>query len=515
MTATLSEQSLAAILANPTAALRELDRLDCEQSHLFFTQKFFKELKGASFVLGPHHKVIADALDRVLRGEITRLIINIPPRFTKTEMAVIHFIAHGFALNARANFVHASFNAPLALQNSDYVRAVMKLPAYQDLWPVDFSPTADAKGIWKTSAGGGMIAAAAGGAITGFGAGLMEEEGFTGALIIDDPLKPADATSQVERDKVNERWDTTFASRLALSRVPVIVIMQRLHTDDFCGFLLKGGAGCRWHHLLLPVAIDNSDPYPSEYTHGDPIAHGLPNGPLWPFKLDQPKIDLLKLNPYVFAGQYGQRPTVQGGNLFKDEWLIAWRPDEVPQLKYRMIYADTAQKTKEWNDYSVFQCWGLGRDGCAYLLDQVRGRFESPDLEKVARTFWKKHSDPRLNELGRCRGMKVEDASSGSGLIQSLKRPAADGSGMGPVPVIPIPRGPDKVSRANDALPSFAAGLVKLPKHEPWFEEYRNEILAFPSGSHDDQVDPTMDAVADMLLGGNAMSQWARIAEAD
>ncbi|MDR3488792.1 MAG: phage terminase large subunit [Bradyrhizobium sp.] len=506
---------MSALLANPEAALRELDRVDCEQSHLRFTQKFFRAHRGAPFVLGRHHKVIADTLDRVYRGEITRLIINIPPRFTKTEMAVIHFIAHGFALNPRANFVHASFNASLALQNSDFVREVMKHPEFQALWPMAFSGTADAKGIWKTAAGGGMIAAAAGGAITGFGAGLMEEFGFTGAMIIDDPLKPGDATSEVERTKVNDRWDTTFASRLALTRVPIIVIMQRLHVDDFCGFLLKGGANCLWHHLLLPVEINNAEEYPSEYTHGIPIPHGLPDGPLWDFKLDKPKIEALKHAPYVFAGQYAQRPTVQGGNLFREEWLQPWRPGELPQIKYRTIYVDTAEKTKQHNDYSVFQCWGMGADGCAYLLDQMRAKFEAPELLKAARAFWAKHSHPSLNELGFCRGMKVEDKSAGTGLIQSLRRPANDGTGMGPVPVIPIQRDKDKVLRANDVLPSFAAGLVRLPMHEAWFDDWKNEILAFPSGAHDDQVDPTMDAVSDMLLRGTALSQWAALGEDD
>ncbi len=494
------------MLADPKAALKAFDRLDCEQDHLRFTRKFFQAHKGSAFVLGPHHAIIAETLDRVLRGEITRLIINIPPRFTKTEMAVVHFIAHGFALNPRANFIHASFNGPLALKNSDAVREVMKLPDYQELWPLEFSATSDSKGIWKTAAGGGMIAASAGGPITGFGAGLMEP-GFTGALIIDDPLKPDDAKSDVERNAVNDRWDTTFKSRLALEDVPVIVIMQRLHVDDFSGFLLKGGGGCRWHHLLLPVEIDNAVPYPSEYTHGDPIDFDLPDGPLWPFKLDAARIETLRSNAYVFSGQFAQRPVVAGGNLFKEEWLTPWT--SLPQMRHRMIYVDTAEKTGQRNDYSVFQCWGLGKDGCAYLIDQLRARFEAPELLLAARQFWKKHSDPRLNDLGYCTGMKVEDKSAGTGLIQSLLRPAADGSPA--IPVVPIPRAKDKELRANDVLPSFAAGLVRLPAHEPWFEEWKSEILAFPSGAHDDQVDPTMDAVADMLLGGNALAQWAAL----
>lgn len=487
-------------LPAPRAAyLKALDKADFEQSHLRFTQRFFHAHKGSPLVIGQHHAVVANTLDRVLKGEITRLIINIPPRFTKTEMAVVHFIAHGFALNARANFVHASFSSPLALQNSDAVREVMKLPAYQEHWPLDFSATSDNKGRWMTAAGGGMLAAAAGGTITGFGAGLMEP-GFTGALIIDDPLKPDDASSDVLREHVNSRWHSTFKSRLALESVPVIVIMQRLHVDDFSGFLLKGGADVKWHHLLLPVEVDNAIDYPPEYTHGIPIPHGLPDGPLWSFKLDEPKIEVLRANPYVFTGQYLQVPTVSGGNLFKAEGLVPY--DFLPALAYRVIYVDTAQKTAERNDYSVFQCWGMGKDGCAYLLDQMRGKWEAPELEKNARAFWKKHKAVAWNTHGALRSMKIEDKASGTGLIQSLRRPPD------PIIVVPIPRAKDKVVRANDTLPAFAAGLVRHPAVTPataWVKDWITEMLAFPADSHDDQVDPTMDAVSDMLVRGPSM----------
>lgn len=491
-------------------ALLELDRADYLQSHLRFVRRYFAEKEGAPFIVGRHHRVIAETLDRVLRGEIDRLIINIPPGYTKTEMAVVHLVAHGLALNPRARFIHASFNGPLALFNSNSVRDVIALEAFQELWPLKIRDDVAAKELWRTPEGGGMKASAAGGPITGFRAGLMEP-GFTGALIIDDPVKPDDAESQVERDRVNNRWHSTFKSRLAREDVPVIVIMQRLHVDDFSGFLLKGGADCRWHHLLLPIEIDNAAPYPAEFTHGDPIPHGLPDGPLWPEKHGPEHIRVLKANPYVYSGQYGQIPTVAGGNLFKADWLSFYRPEELPRLVYRMIYADTAQKTAERNDFSVFQCWGMGQDGKAYLLDQLRGKWEAPDLEKVARAFWRKHRDLDHNELGALRAMKVEDKSSGTGLIQSLRRPPADpNEDQTVVPVIGIPRDRDKVMRANDALPSFAAGLVRLPaetEHTKWMAAWKTELLAFPNGSHDDQVDPTMDAVNEMVGGAGSPAE--------
>lgn len=483
-----------AALRNPKAALRELDRLDCEQDHLRFAKRFFEEREGSEFMVGPHHRVMCAALDRVLRGEITRLIINVPPGYTKSELAVIYLVAHGMAVNPRARFIHASFNGPLALENSNKVRDVLRLPGFQDLWPRKIRVDTDSKGLWRTVEGGGLMAAAAGGPITGFRAGTLEP-GFTGALVIDDPLKPDDANSDVEREHINGRWHSTFKSRLALESVPVVVIMQRLHVNDFSGFLLKGGAGCKWHHLLLPVWVDNGAPYPAEYTHGIPLPHGLPDGPLWPTKHDATAIKLLQVDSYTYSGQYAQVPVVAGGNLFREEWLHGY--DVHPDLSYRTIYADTAQKAGERHDYSVLQCWGMGKDGRAYLLDQMRGKWESPDLDRMARAFWKLHADLKGSSLGPLRAMKVEDKSSGTGLIQSLKRPPD------PIPILPIPRSRDKELRANDVLPTFAAGLVRVPMKAEWFPAWRQELLAFPNGSHDDQVDPTMDAVSDMLVNGS------------
>lgn len=453
-------------------------------------------------IVGPHHRVMCETIDRVLRGEISRLIINVPPRYTKTEAAVVHLVAHGLALNPASRYIHASFNGPLALLNSTSVKDVLRLPAYRQFWHREPRDDLDSKELWRTPEGGGMKAGSAGGPITGFGAGLMYEGPwrFTGALIIDDPLKPKDAPHETMRKAVNDNWNATFASRLATEDVPVIVIMQRLHVDDFSGFLLKGGAGCKWHHLLLPVLIDSAAEYPAEFTHGIPIDHGLPDGPLWPYKHNAEQIEALRHDEYTFAGQYMQVPVVSGGNLFNEEWLRGY--DELPKLEYRMIYADTAMKDGERNDYSVFQLWGKGTDGLAYLIDQVRGKWKAPELESVARAFWWMHADMETHHFGVLRAMKIEDKSSGTGLIQTLSRPyVGEGGRKGiAIPVVPIQRDKDKVQRANDALPQFACGNVRLPTDAPWYAAWKSEMLAFPNGSHDDQVDPTCDAVSDMLV---------------
>lgn len=430
-----------------------------------------------------------------------------------TEEAVIALIARGMAkTKGRAKFIHASFNGELVNENSVAVKDVIASEAFRSMWPgIMPRDDADAKGLWKTPQGGGMLAKPAGGPITGFRAGTMEP-GFTGALVIDDPLKPDDALFPVKRNAVNNRWHSTYKSRLAVERVPVIVIMQRLHPDDFAGYLLKGGAGCRWDHLWLPIVIDNAADYPSEWTHGDPIDHGLDDGPLWSEKHTAEQIEELKGTPgdpvaaFHFAAQYMQRPTLLEGNLFKADWLITYKAEDLPRIMWRGIFADTAQKVGTKNDFSVFQEWGLGQDGRAYMLDQVRGKFEAPELIATARTFWRKAQARPANTHGTLRYMGIEDKVSGTGLIQSLNREN--------IPVFAIPRGndKDKYTRALDVVSFFASGLVRVPEAAiaPWVGNWCAEILAFTGQGdvHDDQVDPTVDAVKALLAGGINYGSW-------
>jgi len=464
-------------------------------SHLDFTRKFFREKEGQPFSVAPFHRVTCTALDQVFLGEIKRLIINIPPGYGKTELAVVNFIARGFAINPRARFIHASYAQALALDNSSKVKDVIGLDGYQAHWPVRMRLDTNAKGLWRTTDGGHLRAAASGEPITGFRAGILAEPGFTGALVIDDPLKPDDASSDTTRKFINDRWENTFRSRLAHEDVPVIVIMQRLHIDDFTAHLLQN-SGEHWHLLKLPIVIDGKGEAPAGNV--TLIEHGLPDGPLWEAKHTLAQIDVLRGAPHVFAGQSMQDPVVAGGNLFKPDSF--GRYDEVPNLSWRAIYADTAQKTKERNDYTVFEHWGAGVDGKAYLLDVIRGRFEAPELEKTAFALWSRCKEMDPNRYGHLRKMAIEDKVSGTGLIQSLTRKA--------IPVIAIQRDKDKYTRALDAVPACAAGLVVLPRsseNAPWLKEFEAEVAAFPDGAFDDQVDPLIDAALDICgyLGMN------------
>lgn len=460
-----------------------------------FARYFFPDREGMFLLEGPHHHVISRTLDRVYNGEITRLIITLPPGYTKTEFAVVNFIAKGFQRNPKARFIHATFSDDLARENSDKIKTLIELPSFQDLAQVEIKPDSRAKDRWKTTEGGGMLAKAAGGPITGFRAGYMNKKEFTGALVVDDPLKPDDAFSPTKRENVNRRATNTFRSRLAHEGVPIVVIMQRLHDDDFAGYLLKGGSGDVWDHLDLPVIIEPGMEYPAAWTHGRPIEHGLPEGPLWEEKHTLEEIEIIKADAYTYNSQYAQRPSSVEGALFNMDGFREWTT--LPELEWTRVYADTAMKTGERNDYSVFQLWGKAKVGGIYLINQIRGKWTAPQLERNARVFWA----GCIAGGYQPRGMLVEDKSSGTGLIQSLSMPQ---KGKALIPVSGIQRDKDKYTRGLDAAPWINLGHVYLPAEASFLYGLKSELQSFDGlgTGHDDQVDPLMDAIADMLNTG-------------
>ena len=240
---------------------------------LQFMRYFFRLREGNKFIINWHHVVIEYVLQAVMDLKINRLIINIAPGYTKTELAVLNFITRGMVINPRAKFIHTSYSGELAQENSSKIRECINSSEFQELWPMSIRVDSKGKKRWFTELGGGMMAAPSGGQITGFRAGRMQE-GFSGAFIIDDPLKPDDAYSALKRNAINNRFNNTMRSRLAVETVPMIVIMQRLHEDDLTGFLLTGGSGDYWHHLSLSSLTEEADlttPYDSKYTHGKPI----------------------------------------------------------------------------------------------------------------------------------------------------------------------------------------------------------------------------------------------------
>jgi len=341
-----------------TAAVDFARKVECEEDGLYFNRYFFKQRFNCKMEVSGHHEAIQAALDRTMLPPshpdfISRLIINVPPGYSKTEQASINYMARGLAVNHQARFLHLSYSHKLALKNSATARQIVKSKSFQRMWHIDIEADADSKEIWHTTAGGGVTATSAGGQVTGFRAGHMDHDKFTGALIIDDPVKPDDAHSETIRGGVNDNFNETIASRLAVETVPIIVIMQRIHWDDLAGYLLRGGSGEKWHHLNLPVIIDNSDEYPKDYTHGIPIDHGLPDGWLWPFKHNESHEAALRAHRRRFAAQYMQRPIKRDEEtaLWTEKLIAAarahyWRDDPIRTL----VAIDPATTNTETSD---------------------------------------------------------------------------------------------------------------------------------------------------------------------
>jgi predicted phage terminase large subunit-like protein len=466
--------------AGKLAACREMAREDL----YFFTKYMFKKRRGYKWIVADHHRIICEALMRVYRGECKRLIINVPPRYSKTEIAVINFAAWAMGKNPDAEFIHTSYSGTLASNNSFQARELVQFDEYRHIFPsVEMRNDSNARNEWRTTAGGIFYAVGAQGTITGYGAGKHRNE-FGGAIIIDDPHKADEAKSDIRRKKVIEWFSTTLESRKNSTDTPIILIMQRLHQEDLAGWLLAGGNGEEWEHISLPAL------------RADGTA-------LWPEKHDVATLHRMeKSNRQVFAGQYQQRPNAEGGNIMRGEWFKLY--DQPPRIKYRMMYADTAQKTAEHNDYSVFEEWGLGDDGKLYLLDMIRGKWEIPELERRAPAFWNKANARDSVVMGQLRQLKVEDNASGTGLIQRIKLESR-------IPIAGITRIKDKYTRLSDVIGYIESGYVCLPRNAPFLSDFLSECEAFTaddSHPHDDQIDPMVDAINDMLAGNNAAKLW-------
>lgn len=327
-----------------------LIKYNCDKETLFFTRYFFKKKTKKKFIIGDHHRAISEALDDVLAGKIKKLMINISPRYGKTELAVKNFIAKGLAINAQSKFIHLSYSADLALDNSDEVRELVKSPEYQQLYPdVQIKTTTDSKKKWYTTVGGGVYATAAGGQVTGFGAGQVDEEEeeeepddpdfekdvdefisevkstFAGALIIDDPVKPEDADSEVKRERINQRYDSTIKNRVNSRNTPIIIIMQRLHERDLCGHLLEQSPD-EWTVLSFPCIKEDGTA-------------------LWPHKHTLEELQKLKEeNEVVFERQYMQEPKPLKGLAFPEKLLNYYYPTFEEQYETSMGYVDVADE---------------------------------------------------------------------------------------------------------------------------------------------------------------------------
>lgn len=444
-------------------------KVECEEDGLYYARYFFKQRTGGKMIVAPHHKVIQKTLDRVIDGEIQRLIINVPPGYTKTELATINMMGRGLALNCRARFMHLSYSHNLALLNSSTARGMIKSQAYQSMWPMALRDDADSKAMWWTEHGGGVYASSAAGQVTGFRAGHMEP-GWQGALIIDDPVKPDDAYSEIVRDGVNNRFNETIKSRLAIETTPMIVIMQRIHYHDLSGYLLRGGSGEKWHHLNLPVIIDNSRSYEETYpenTHAIPIDHGLPDGWLWPFKHNESHRVSLFSHRRTAEAQYMQNPKRFNaeGALWNEEMISAAHAMRITQELTRTVVAIDPQATNsEESDESgiaVASAYGSG-DERQYSLDaDYSGKYSPNGWATKAIEAYEQHEADAI----------VIETNQGGDMAEDTLRNAGFGGR-----IIRVHANKGKYARAEPISALYAQGRVA---HRGSLYEVENQFMEY------------------------------------
>ncbi len=316
----------------------------------------------------------------------------------------------------------------------------------------------------------------------------MAFSSMTGArgdrVIIDDPHSVDDANSAVKLASDIVTFREALPSRVNNDQSAIAMIMQRLNEADASAIAIELG----YEHLCIPMRYERGRNRTTSIGWSDPRT--VDGELMFPERFPEEQVAELErtMGSYAVAGQLQQRPSPRGGGILKEGWYQYYRT--MPSLEWRAIYADTAQKTGQENDYSVFELWGRTITGQAVLIDLIRGKWEAPDLLTQARAFWLKHQGGAVP----LRAFKVEDKVSGTGLIQTLRREG--------VPILPIQRNKDKVSRAYDAAPFIESGNVLLPEWTNWLDDFIAESSAFPSGANDDQLDPMFDAIHDVQFTG-------------
>ena len=442
----------------------------CEKDLLFFTRYIYKENHRRNFIVAPHFVLIANKLMDVINGKTKRLIINIPPRYGKTELAVKNFIAYGLAINPSAKFIHLSYSDDLALDNSSQAKEYIESDAFQKFWQMKLKKDAQGKKKWFNESGGGVYATASGGAITGFGAGVPESKVFSGAIIIDDPLKPDDASSEVKRKAVNERYNGTIRSRVNDRNTPIIVIMQRLHEEDLSGFLLNGGSGEEWEHLCLPALNDNNEPlYPEKHTFEE---------------LEQ----IRQANRYNFAGQYMQTPAPDEGGEWKKEWFKIVDKNEIPLNLLRWeLFIDGAYTKNTANDPTGFQI-GAKWDNNYVIFSSIDKYLEMPELLK----FIPNH----INASGLKIALTlVEPKASGKSLQQMINST----TGLSITEIKTDFVNSSKIENARTCASFIEGGRVILVGGS-WNESFLNQVGTFPNAKHDEHIDLTCYGIERNLL---------------
>ena len=420
------------------------------------------------FIEGKHHQQIANKFNDIATGKIKRLIINMPPRHTKSEFGSYLLPAWMVGRNPKLKIIQSTNTTELSVRFGRKAKSLMDSPEYKQVFKTRLNPDSQAAGKWETEQGGEYYAAGVGSAITGRGADL---------LIIDDPHTEQDAMNNQALDRTYE-WYTSGPRQRLQPGGSIVVIMTRWNQKDLTGRLLSAQSEAKadkWEVVEFPAIMPSGKPVWPEYWKIEDL------------ESVKASIPLTKWN-----AQYMQDPTSEEGAIIKREWWQDWDKDYMPRLDHVIQSYDTAFMKKETADYSAITTWGIFRpkeDGphCIMLLDAVKDRFEFPELRRVALEQYK-YWEPET--------VIVEAKATGLPLTYELRN-------MG-IPVINFTpsKGQDKHTRVNAVAPLFESAMIYAPKKKEFAQEVIEECAAFPFGDHDDLVDSMTQAIMRFRQGG-------------
>lgn len=494
-------RQLLRIASAQSELLRRRERVACEESLAKFLYASWQYIDPSPFMPGWHLDAIAEHLEAVARGEIRRLIINIPFRTSKSSLACVAFPAWVWAQSERSElcgpqvpFLFTSYAQSLSMRDSVKCRRLIASPWYQRLWGNRFTLTSEqnTKIRFDNSAGAYRLATSVGGSNTGEGAAI---------IIADDPHNAVEAESEQIRQTTVDWWDQSLSNRLNDPKTGAfVVIMSRLNEDDLSGHLLASSG--EWEHLMLPMKYESNRHCVTGIGWEDPRKQD--GDLLCPERFGPEEVKFLEqsLGPWGAAGQLQQRPTPRGGGILKSEWWRTWSDDmHWPVFDFILASLDTAYTEKQENDYSAMTIWGIYLDDPSYLyigpdgkesggtnrrrimlIDAWQERLEFNALVlKTAKTAKKSKVDKIL----------IEAKASGLSLAQELARlHAREPWGVEMV----NPKSLDKVARAHSVVPIFADGVVVAPDKD-FAQMTIDQCSVFPKGKHDDLVDSSVQAI--------------------
>jgi len=457
--------------------LAELEHLEELKKRTLIQDRFMKfvEAMWPTFIAGRHHSRMASAFERVARGECKRLIINMPPRHTKSEFASYLLPAWFLGKYPHKKVIQTSHTAELAVGFGRKVRNLVDKQTYTEVFPgLGLQSDSKAAGRWNTSKGGDYFAIGVGGAVTGKGADL---------LIIDDPHSEQEAALAENSPEIYDKtyeWYTSGPRQRLQPGGAIVIVMTRWSQRDLTAQVLKSSAqrgGEEWEVIEFPALMPSGNP-------------------LWPEFWPPEELAALKeeLPNSKWMAQYQQNPTSEESAIVKREWWKIWEEDEPPQCNFVLMSWDTAFEKTQRADYSALTTWGVfyqdddagAPQANIILLNAYRERMEFPRLKQVAIEEYKEWEPDSII---------IEKKASGAPLIYEMRA-------MGvPVQEFTPTKGNDKIARLNAVSDLFASGMVWAPNTH-WAEEVMDEVASFPAGEHDDYVDSTSMALMRFRRGG-------------